>query len=113
VGLGGAIGLYFVFFNRTFLKWRVRRRFAKRPDAGAETEWRFTPEVVLLATSSSRSERLWNNFIKLVESPSGVLLYPNPTMFHWIPRHAFASDLEYARFLQLAESRIANYRRIK
>ncbi len=112
VGLGCAVGLYLAFYDRTFLKWRVRRQFRKRTDAGDDTEWRFTPDVIYQATSSSRTEQLWNTYSKMVESPSGVLLYPNPTMFHWIPRHAFASDLEYARFLQLAESRIERCHRV-
>lgn len=106
-------GFYLYFANRTVWKWRVRRQFRKRPDAGDDIEWRFTPDVIYGASSSSRSELMWSNFSKMVQAPFGVLLYPNPTIFHWIPRHAFESDLEYARFLQLAEARIASCRRIK
>lgn len=113
IGLGCAVGLYLTLFNRSLLRWRIRRQFAKRPDSEAETEWHFTPDSVLVATPSSRSERSWNHFSQMVDSPNGVLLYLNHKMFHWIPHHAFASDVDYTRFLQLAESQIAHCRRIK
>jgi hypothetical protein len=42
----------------------------------------------------------------MVRTPSGILLYPVNSIFHWLPRSGFASDAEFERCIELARSKI-------
>jgi hypothetical protein len=87
----------------TSTPWFVQRQFRQRTDQDDEFVWQFTRENIQINTSHSRTECDWSAFQKIVKTPDGYLIYPNPQIFHWLPREAFASDVEFARLSQLAE----------
>ena len=108
--LGFAIYLPVVFvLGRVLAPWRIRRRFAKRPDCGAEVEWRINENGIRISTTLSKSEFAWKALVEVVRSPKGFLFYPTPQIFHWVPRYGFASDAEYDRLTSLAQSQAAKF----
>ena len=42
----------------------------------------------------------------------GYLLYPQPQLFNWLPRHVFQSEEEFAAFYELAKEKVAKCREI-
>jgi hypothetical protein len=71
-------------------RWRIRRKFNKRPDRDTEVEWVVTADTLQMRGAHARGETSWQGFSKLVCTPAGFLLYPIDQMFYWVPRHGFA-----------------------
>jgi hypothetical protein len=100
------VGIYWFAIRPFDRRWTVRRRFSKRPDRDIEIEWQAFSDKVLIHSALAQSEASWQAFAKMVRTPSGFLLYPNDQMFHWLPRHGFASDTEFDRFDELTKGKI-------
>lgn len=103
-----AIGVYWFALRRFIRRWMVRRQFRKRPDRDVELEWQFSCPKICVQSRLGQSELIWEIFGKVVRTPSGFMLYPNDQMFHWLPRHGFASDAEYEKCIALVREKIVN-----
>jgi hypothetical protein len=102
---------FLLWANRTkaFFKWRARRAFRSLPGGPRVVEWSFGPQLISNRTQLSASTLLWPLFLKVVESPSGFLLYQQKNFFNWIPANAFVSESEMKRFAELARGHVPLY----
>jgi hypothetical protein len=57
----------------------------------------------------AKSEISWQAYTKVVCTPTGVMLYPNDQIYHWLPRHGFTSDAEFERFVEIAKSKLQRH----
>jgi hypothetical protein len=108
---GGLVlaGLWILLSQTLLISWISRYQFSKRPDQNKEVEWQFGQEAVAIITDQSNSELSWSMFSKALQCPSGLMLYPNDQIFHWIPRHGFSSDADFERSCTLARAKVARY----
>jgi hypothetical protein len=91
------------------LRWQARWIFRSMPTKSQVIEWSFGPVESFARTENSSSSILWPLFIKVVEDREGFLMYQSVQLFQWVPGHAFASEAELKRFIELVRSRVANY----
>ncbi len=47
----------------------------------------------------------WNVIFESVETPEGILIYPQKNLFYWLPRTAFATESDYTNFRDLIASK--------
>jgi hypothetical protein len=106
------VGLYFLLARDVLKSWFIRRRFRTRPDQNADIEWRMSAERIRIAAPHRAADIEWPAFNKIVQTPTGFLFYSLPQLFHWLPRHGFANDHDFARLSQLAEERAAQFLKI-
>jgi len=107
-----AVGIYW-FAVRPFERRRViRRQFAKSPSKDLEIEWRADSDKILAHSVLYHGEISWQAFTKLVRAPTGILIYQSEQFYNWFPRHAFASDAEFERFIGLAKSKVHRFHRV-
>lgn len=104
--VGGGYWFFIAPFQR---RWMTRRRFAKRPDKDIEAEWRFTPDQITETSALGHSDWSWQTFTRVVRTPKGLLFYPIDQMFHWVPRHAFESEVEYEQVSDFAKSKVQRF----
>jgi hypothetical protein len=106
-GIAFAFGGVYWFTLRPFeRRWMLRRQLNKNPARDIEFEWQVDSDKIFARSSLAQAEFSWQAFSKMVSTPAGVLLYPNDQIYHWLPRHGFASDPEFKRFVELAKSKI-------
>jgi len=103
------VGIYWFAVRPFERRWWTRRQFSKRPDRDIEVEWQVASDKIFARTALAQTEITWQAFTKMVRTPTGVMLYPNDQMYHWLPRHGFASDAEFERFVEIAKSRIQRH----
>jgi len=101
-----AVGIYWFAIRPFERRWMIRRQFSKRPDRDMEVEWLCDPDKIRAQSAFGHSELGWQAFAKLVQTPVGVMLYSNDQVYHWLPRGGFTSEAEFARFVQLAKSKV-------
>jgi YcxB-like protein len=108
-----SIGLFPIFYIKLLYPWIIRRQFAKRPDVKTKIEWRITSDNLQVRNTQGSSEFIWSALCKVIETPEGFLFYPTEQIFHWLPRHGFASDADFDSLVQLAQQNAKVFRRIK
>jgi hypothetical protein len=104
-----AVGVYYFAIRPFERRWMIRREFAKRPDKDSEIEWQADVNKIQARSVLFHGEISWQAITKLVRTPTGIMLYSTETQYHWIPRHAFASDAEFERFIELAKSKVQKF----
>jgi hypothetical protein len=102
-------GIYWFTVRPFERRWMIRHQFAKRPDKNIELEWHVTPDQTQTRNGLGHSEFSWQAITKVVQAPTGVMLYPNDQIFHWFPRHGFASDSDFEGFIELAKTKIQRH----
>ncbi len=83
--------------------WLDKRRFV----SGVKSSAHFGQTIVYQSDASQmkvtapnlQSTLAWKAFPKAVETPEGVLLYQQKYLFNWLPKTAFTTESDYARFL--------------
>ena len=105
------VGIYVPIMFLVIRPWRIRRQFAKRPDCNAEIEWRVSADSIDARGAHGTSDFTWPALAKVVRTPAGFLFYPTEQIFHWLPRHGFASDTDFDRLSQLAQQHAAAFHR--
>ena len=99
------------WWSRSFWHRRlVWRQFAKRPDKDLDIEWEIGPDRILVRSPIGNSDLSWKAFAKVVRTPSGIMFYPIDRIFHYLPRHGFASDAEFEQVMELAKSKVPKVR---
>ena len=105
------VGIYIPFMFIVARPWLIRRQFAKRPDRDAEIEWRISADSIHQGGAHGTSDFTWAALAKVVQTPAGFLFYPTEQIFHWVPRHGFASDTDFDRLSQLAQQHATAFHR--
>ena len=94
-----------------FSRWLAAKRARKLPNLNTTIRWEIT-ESDLQTTSEKDSSRFsWELVTKLEERPLGFLLFPQPQIAFWLPKHGFKNDAAIERFRALAESKSIPFRR--
>jgi hypothetical protein len=81
----------------------IRSQFRHRPDNGIDIERRISAERIHVLSALGDSEINWQSFWKIVECPDGFLFYQFAQLFHWVPRHGFASDADWQHVVHFAK----------
>jgi hypothetical protein len=110
---GTAYFLFLLLLIRLRLIWQVRRDFAKSTGRDAEIEYHFDEDGLRMKYSHGTSEFHWSAYNKAVATPKGLLLYPQPRVYHWVPCHAFTGETNFAAVTALARQRIARFREMR
>jgi len=103
------VGIYWFVIRLFERRWMIRRQFSKRPDRDIEVEWQVASDKIFARSTLAQTEIAWQASTKMVRTPTGVMLYPNDQMYHWLPRHGFASDAEFERFVEIAKTKIQRH----
>lgn len=71
------------------------------PGYGEKQSWLFKDDGYEARIGESQSHVSWNHVTETKATPDGVLIYPQPTLWEWLPKTAFTSEADYNRFLDL------------
>ncbi len=113
IGIGLAVYLVLLMgLQRWLTLWWMRRNYRKSAACDSEIDWLITPTTLRVKYVHGSSELNWGAFIKAVETPKGLLLYPQPIIFHWLPRAGFVSESAFKATAEMAQAKIAAYRRL-
>jgi hypothetical protein len=107
------VGVYWFAIRGFDFRWGIRRKFAKRPDKDTEVEWQISPTKITIRGSLAYTECSWGAFTKVLRTPRGLMFYPINEIFHWLPRHAFASDAEFESVTQLAMAKVPRFYHVR
>jgi hypothetical protein len=111
--LAPLVGIYFLFLRKFEVRWAVRRHFRKRPDRNTQVVWTFGEDALQIRTGNSEARQNWNQISKVRKARHGFLLYPNDTIFYWIPATAFGSDADRTRAEALLRDKVADFADIR
>jgi len=106
-------GVYFLLLRKYDVRWGLRRHFKKRPDKNAQVVCTLDDNALQIKTSESESKQNWNQISKVRKARNGLLLYPNDTIFYWLPFTAFVSDNDWTRAEELLRNKVKDFADIK
>ncbi|MGJ8657289.1 MAG: YcxB family protein [Akkermansiaceae bacterium] len=71
--------------------WQMwnERKLRKHAAYGTEIHYVFSPEEIVMDGSSGKVHVPWSEFIEVVETKKGLLLYQNKKDYLWIPSYDF------------------------
>ena len=93
--VAAALGV-FTFYNPL-----MRRRIRQHPQFVSAQDWKFSDEGVDWQTIAGKSQREWQAYPRFSEDPNFFFLFLKSNAFVPIPKRAFASADEQARFREL------------
>lgn len=112
--IGGMVGGLATFATLIpFMNWKIRRDFAKRPDANMEIVWEISDDGIRTSSPIANSEIKWPIFQKVIAAPVGILFMPNAQIFHFLPLRAFATPADFEEVKALAQKHSREYREKK
>ena len=106
--LAGVLGLVFVAMP-LITRWSARRRARKLPNLNNRVKWQITDTELQNSTEGAEARFVWDKIIKIHERKNGFLLFPQPRLAHWIPKHGFESHSDIEIFREIARSKSINY----
>ena len=111
-----AAAVYFLcllFLRRFLIMRRVRRNYARSASQDVEMQWLITGASLQVNSVHSTADIKWQAFNKAVSTPAGLLLYPQPILYHWLPRHGFADAEGYEAVIAWARQNIPAFRELR
>jgi hypothetical protein len=106
------VGIYWFAIRPFGRRWIVRRQYAKRHDKDIEMAWVIAPDNISVQSCIGHLEFSWEAVVKVLRTPSGLMLYSLEQLFHYLPRRGFASDTEFERAVDLAKSKVRRFYRV-
>ena len=94
-------------------EWRLKRSFSKSANRDSEISWQITPTGLRLEHLHGSADLKWPAFNKAVLTPTGLLLYSQPALFHWLPRAGFESEKGYEAVTAWTRQHIKNFRALR
>ena len=91
----------------------LRFHHARSAGRDAEILWQITAAGLRFETANSVSESKWAAFNKAVQTPGGLLLYPQPRLFYWLPRHGFETEEGFEAVAAWAREHIEDFRVVR
>ena len=64
-------------------------------------------------TNESESRQNWSQISKVRKTHNGFLLYPNKTVYFWIPVTAFATEDDCTRAEELLRSKVKDFANVR
>jgi len=111
--MGGGLIVYLLVLmglRRFLVLWQVRRNYRKSAARDAEIAWHVSETTLQMNYVHGSSETRWTAFIKVVLTPDGLLLYPQPNLFHWLPSTGFASTSDFEAVVGMARRNVAAFK---
>ena len=62
--------------------WKLKRSFSKNANLDSEVHWQITPTGLRVEHLHGSADMRWLAFNKAVLTPTGLLLYSQPSLFH-------------------------------
>ncbi len=103
----GALWLYLLCFHWPIYRWWLSRKYDRRPDKGIEIESVFTDTGIESKYEGGEGRTEWTMLAKWIETPEGFLIYPNESVFVWMPFSAFEKDKDIESLRELARTRVS------
>ena len=101
---------YWLLLHPLVTRWYHRRRFARRPDAGAWIEFQASEDGLSgVAEGLGTWQTAWPAFSKCLHTPLGYLVYPNEQIFYWFPNRGFESNEAVEQFGRLITKHIRQH----
>lgn len=72
--------------------------------------WELSSEQLACTEPTGTTTLKWMAIYEAVETPAGLMLYPNEAMFHWIPSYAFDQSTWHS-VVQLTKDRVERFSR--
>ncbi len=107
------VGLAWFVLPKPYLRWCVRREFARFPEQHHAIEFRISRERIAHTTRVSEGSTTWDAYVKVVESPEGLLLYMTRYLFKWFPRRWFANDGEFEKVARMAREKVPCFQQLR
>lgn len=99
------LGLLNLFAKQIWIQRSVNNTFK---DGSKEVTIAFTanPGSIDIQSEDSKGKLKWSSFVDYLVHDQGLLLYPEKSLYHWIPRTAHFSDGDWDEFIALASKKI-------
>lgn len=71
--------------------WQMlnERKLRKHPAYGSKIDYTFSPKEIIMDGNSGKVHVPWGEFMEVVETEKGLLLYQNKKDYLWIPSYDF------------------------
>jgi hypothetical protein len=103
------IGLLWLIWSTAAAPWLAWWQFRQNPNQNVEIEWRLSADNIQVITPQTSTQVKWSAVFKVAEAPDGLLFYFMPRVYHWIPKHGFASEAEFDAAAELARKNCQNF----
>ena len=104
------LSFYTIFLRKNIQNWQIRRQFKGRKDQGITISFDFSEEEISIQSPQSKGKFGWDNYPVATQGKKGVVLYQDIDSYHWIPSSGFRSTDQYEQFLNLAKSKIQDFK---
>jgi hypothetical protein len=106
-------GTYFLLLRKQEVRWVLRRHFKKRPDRNLHVTWTLGEDALQIKTGESESKQNWSQIAEVRKARNGFLLYPNDSIFHWLPMTALASEEDRNQVEKLLQGKVKDFANIR
>lgn len=104
--LSFSIGIGLVFAAMPIIaRWSARRNARRLPSLNRLIKWQFTDSEIQQTSEGAEARFGWDRIIKIHERKHGFLLFPQPRLAHWLPKHGFQNNGDIETFRELAKSK--------
>ena len=113
---GASASIYLVLLVGLILwlpGWRLKRNFSKNANRDMEISWQITQMDLRVEHPNGSADMKWSLFNKAILTPTGLLLYSQPALFHWLPRAGFDSEEGYEAVTVWARQHIKAFRTLR
>ena len=104
------LSIYTIFLRKPIQTWQIRRQFKNRKDQGNTIAFEFKEDEVRIQSTGSQGAIPWKQYQAATQGTKGVVLYQDTNQYHWVPASAFNNSSDYNAFLELAKSKIPNFK---
>jgi len=103
-------GVYILFLHKYDKRAALRRHFKRRPDKNTEIAWTLRDDNLHIKTSDTDFHSAWSQISSVRKSRNGLLLYPNETLFYWLPYHALSDAAQREAVETLLREKVEDFK---
>jgi hypothetical protein len=105
----GVLGVVFAAMP-LITRMSARRRARKFPSLNNLVKWKITESELQHSMDGAEARFVWGKIIEVHEWKSGFLLFPQPRLVHWLPKHGFKNDSDIELFRELPRRKPIKYK---
>lgn len=98
------IGIVFSAIPFT-VKWSAKRNVRKSPSINRQIVWNINDIELNISEKGGETRFIWSQLIRICERKRGFLLFSQPKIAQWIPKHGFKNESEIALFRDMATNK--------
>ncbi len=106
----GLVGLYLVLLRRPLARLMTKKHFKKRPDQNIEIRFEISDAGIVWSTADSSSNAGWSLVSKVRQYSDGFLVFSNPKIFNWIPKHALGSSQKAEELAKIFSEHVKDFK---